>query len=420
MRGHEVFRSSAKCTIICTKVTPWKQRAIIESDMQLDRMTTITDESKQDDIYFQSKHLIRGYINQISKQLNSTDTVIPMDIINICFIFYYFRCLKLSDFTLKNTLGKGAFSRVRLVTHIKSRRIFAMKKTRKSRVIDMHQETHIKQESKILSKISHPFIANIFGAFQDEYFVYTILELVPGGELYTLFRTKRSFSIYETQFYSAQIVSMFEYLHANKIIYRNLKFENILINANGYLKLIHFSTAKKFNKHAQSYKTWTLIGVPEYIAPEVLLNKGQSFECDWWSLGCIIFEMLTGSPPFIDDNPMQIYQQILENTVTFPTGLIDINAKDIIRKLLKKDVSDRLGSKNDDDVKKHLFFKDIDWEKLLREEIENVPWKPELHKPDDCIGFHLWEENSDTENVELENDLFEDFEDINRIDVLKM
>jgi len=319
--------------------------------------------------------------------------------------------ITLSSFTLKATLGTGSFGRVRLVQYEKEH--FAMKMLRKTRVVEMKQENHIKWEQKILSSIRHPFIVNLEATFQDQYFLYLVLELVSGGEFFTLLKRAGKLQLPHCAFYASQIVLVFQFLHHNRIVYRDLKPENLLISVDGYLRLTDFGFAKRLDK---PYRTWTLCGTPEYIAPEILLNRGHSFSVDWWALGILLFEMFSGNPPFVDDNPMKIYQKILDGKIEWPLDpkkkehVIPKRARDFISRLLCKNLSQRLGNLENRavDVMKHPFFEGVNWKKVLEKSIKKVPWKPEVKDPEDTKHFDDYDENTDTEDVELPDDPFLD------------
>ena len=151
---------------------------------------------------------------------------------------------------------------------------------------------------------------------QDSKFIYFILEYVPGGELFSLLRINGSFPLSQVKFYASQITIVIEYLHSKSIILRDLKPENILINLNGYIKITDFGCSKKIDG-----KTYTLCGTPEYLAPEVILNRGHSKPLDWWSLGIIIYEMTVGIDPFNDEDPIVVYQKIIKGIVRFPKNI---------------------------------------------------------------------------------------------------
>ena len=338
--------------------------------------------------------------------------------------------ISLNHFELKATLGTGSFGRVRLVLYTgntgnnsskssssstTSKEYFAMKMLRKTRVVEMKQENHIKWEQKILSSIRHPFIVNLEATFQDKYFLYLVLELVSGGEFFTLLKRAGKLQLPHCAFYASQIVLVFQFLHHNRIVYRDLKPENLLIGVDGYLRLTDFGFAKRLDK---PYRTWTLCGTPEYIAPEILLNRGHSFSVDWWALGILLFEMFSGNPPFVDDNPMKIYQKILDGKIEWPMDpkkkehIIPKRAREFISRLLCKNLSQRLGNLENRavDVMKHPFFEGVNWKKVLEKSIKKVPWKPDIKSKDEkemTKHFDDYDENTDTENQELDDDPFE-------------
>ncbi len=166
------------------------------------------------------------------------------------------------------------------------------------------------------------------------------LEYVPGGELFSLLRQRSKFDTKTAVFYAVEIICALDYLHNNQIVYRDLKPENILLDLEGHLKLTDFGFAKRI-----SNKTYTLCGTPEYLAPEVILSRGHDYCCDWWTLGVIIFEFLSGCPPFYDENQYRVYEKILTTKIEWPR-FFDSSAKDLIKKLLVTDPSKRLGSGN--------------------------------------------------------------------------
>merc|ERR1712187_300283 len=182
--------------------------------------------------------------------------------------------------------------------------------------------------------------------------------------------------------YGAQIAAIFEYCHSKNIVYRDLKPENILIDSDGYVKLTDFGFAKVIE-----HRTYTLCGTPEYIAPEVLLNKGHGKPVDWWTLGILIYEMIVGQPPFCDEDPMGIYQKILAGKVYFPK-YFDKNAKALVKKLNTADLSKRYGNLKDgpNDILKSKWLASVDFQKLEKYELP-APYKPTMKDDLDVSNF---------------------------------
>mmetsp|Transcript_16728 Transcript_16728/g.32519 ORF Transcript_16728/g.32519 Transcript_16728/m.32519 type:complete len:335 (-) Transcript_16728:444-1448(-) len=299
--------------------------------------------------------------------------------------------LNLEDFDLGVTLGTGSFGRVRFATYKSNPQVScAIKMLKKNEVVRLQQVDHMLQEKSILESISkgsdglsrHPFIVNLFATFQDECFLYMVLEYVNGGEFFTHLRRVGQLDNNAAKFYAATVTLIFEHLHSDDIIYRDLKPENLLLDHQGFMKITDFGFAKKV-----LFKTYTLCGTPEYISPETLLNKGHGKGVDWWTLGILIFEMLAGQPPFVDDDPMGIYQQILGGNVNFPR-YFDRQAKNLIKKLLTADLTKRYGclKRGAVDIKEHKWLSGLNFENLLARKME-PPIKPKVSGPCDTTNF---------------------------------
>ena len=205
--------------------------------------------------------------------------------------------ISLTDFELMDTLGTGSFGRVRLVKFLQAGAssgtlYYALKILKKSEVIYLKQVEHVKTEKKLLEQIMHPFIVNLMGAFQDEKNLYLMMEYIIGGEFFSHLRKAGRFPNDTSKFYAAQITLVFEYLHGMQILYRDLKPENLLLTSDGNCKVTDFGFAKRVE-----YRTWTLCGTPEYLAPEIILSKGHGKAVDWWALGILMYEMLAGYVP---------------------------------------------------------------------------------------------------------------------------
>ena len=217
-----------------------------------------------------------------------------------------------------------------------------------------------------------------------------VLEYVIGGEFFTHLRKTGRFDQTAARFYCSQITLAFEYMHSSDYIYRDLKPENLLLDRTGYLKITDFGFAKRV-----AFKTYTLCGTPEYIAPEVLLNKGHGKGVDWWTLGILLFEMMAGQPPFVDDDPMGIYQQVLAGKVTFPR-YFERNSKSLIKKLLVADLTKRFGclKAGADDIKFHKWFTGFDWEAVLKRTV-SPPIVPAISSETDTSNFDPYPEEVD-------------------------
>lgn len=301
----------------------------------------------------------------------------------------------LTDYELTTTLGTGSFGRVMLARNKKTGEFSAMKRLKKAEIIKLRQVDHVVSENNILSQINHPFLVGLQGFAQDSRYLYFLMPYIAGGELFTYLRHESKLNESHAMFYSAQVTLMFEYLHNLDIIYRDLKPENILIDQDGYLKLTDFGFAKVCES-----RTYTLCGTPEYLAPEVLLNKGHGKPVDWWTLGILTYEMLAGIDPFNDGDPMVIYQKILKGKIKFPRDF-DKNAKSIVKHLLVGDVTKRYGClKNGaDDIKNHRWFKELDWYKLSQKKLA-APYLPTIGKPGDTTNFSEYPD-SDKQSAEV-------------------
>lgn len=314
--------------------------------------------------------------------------------------------MKYEDFNFIRTLGTGSFGRVILATFKNdSNPPVAIKRFEKQQLIKQKQVDHVFSERKILNYINHPFCVKLFGSFKDDSYLYLVLEFVIGGEFFTFLRKNKRFPNDVGCFYAAQIVLVFEYLQSFNIIYRDLKPENLLIDKDGFLKMTDFGFAKVVES-----RTYTLCGTPEYIAPEILLNVGHGKAADWWTLGIFIYEMLVGTPPFYANEPLAIYQKILEGIIYFPRFL-DSNCKHLMKKLLSHDLSKRYGNlkKGAANVKEHPWFFNIDWSNLLNKNVD-VPYKPKYKNIFDASNFEKVPEDTTTaEKVTGENDPFVDW-----------
>ncbi|XP_068259373.1 cGMP-dependent protein kinase 2 isoform X1 [Nyctibius grandis] len=284
------------------------------------------------------------------------------------------------------TLGVGGFGRVELVKVKNENMAFAMKCIKKKHVVDTKQQEHIYSEKKILEQICSPFIVRLYRTFKDSKYVYMLLEACLGGELWSLLRDRGSFDEATTKFCIGCVTEAFDYLHHIGIIYRDLKPENLILDAEGYIKLVDFGFAKKIGS---GQKTWTFCGTPEYVAPEVILSKGHDFSVDFWSLGILVYELLTGSPPFSGADQMLTYNLILKGIekLDFPK-IITRRPEDLIRRLCRQNPTERLGNLRNgiNDIRKHRWLSGFNWDGLKVRKLTS-PLKREVSGPTDYSYF---------------------------------
>ncbi|KAK9859632.1 hypothetical protein MYU51_013799 [Penicillium brevicompactum] len=328
------------------------------------------------------------------------------------------RSLRVTDFALLKTLGTGTFARVwlaRLKDQKDKNKVYALKILRKADVIKLKQVEHVRNERKALAAvIDHPFITTLIASFSDDKSLYMLLDYCPGGEIFTYLRKQRRFSEETSRFYAAEITMTIEFLHdVHGIAYRDLKPENILLDADGHLKLVDFGFAKQVDNR----ETYTLCGTPEYLAPEVIQNSGHGLAVDWWALGILIYEFLIGQPPFWDQNPMRIYEQIVEGRLRFPPNMPPA-AQNIVSLLCKTNPTERLGhiSGGSTRVKSHPFFQDVIWDDLFYRRVKG-PILPRLSHPADTGNFEEYPDPPDVRHANIYTDdlkkkyeaLFSDF-----------
>ena len=293
--------------------------------------------------------------------------------------------VSLEDFQIMKVIGRGSFGKVCLVQYKKTKELYAMKSLKKDVLLDQDQVESTIVEKKILEKLDYPFLVGMVFCFQTEERIYFIMPFVRGGELFQHLRNQRFFPEEKVKFYSAIIGLSLEYLHTHGIVYRDIKPENILIDADGYLRLVDFGMAKVL--HGDE-KASSFCGTPEYLAPEIITGEGHNKSADWWSYGILMYEMFFGIPPFFCDNQEKMYQLITRAELRFPKKInISDDAKDLLQKLLIKNQDERLGAKSGfNDIRAHPFFNGFDFDALEKRKIE-APFKPTLKDSMDVTNF---------------------------------
>ncbi|KAI9851825.1 MAG: Serine/threonine-protein kinase [Thelocarpon superellum] len=341
------------------------------------------------------------------------------------------------NFNTLKIIGKGAFGEVKLVQKKADGKIYALKSLVKAEMFKKDQLAHVRAERDILAESDSPWVVKLFTTFQDSTFLYMLMEFLPGGDLMTMLIKYEIFSEDITRFYMAEIVLAIEVVHNLGFIHRDIKPDNILLDRNGHIKLTDFGLSTGFHKqHENSYyqqlltgsskktrdrnsvsldhihltvsnrgqiNTWrksrrvmaySTVGTPDYIAPEIFGGKGYSFECDWWSLGTIMFECLIGWPPFCAEDPHDTYRKIVNwrDTLYFPEDLkLGAEAEHLIRSLIC-DSSDRLGRGGAQEIKNHAFFRGV-----FNTELRSIraPFEPKLTSNVDVSYFPTEEIDQD-------------------------
>lgn len=339
----------------------------------------------------------------------------------------------LSDFRTVKVIGKGSFGEVRVVQKVDTGKIYAMKTLRKSEMFKKDQLAHVRAERDVLAESNSPWVVQLYYSFQDAAYLYLLMEFLPGGDLMTMLIKYDTFSEDVTRFYIAECVLALEGIHQLGFIHRDVKPDNILIDSKGHIKLSDFGLSTGFHKQhdnayyqklfeeppsaasaAQSNRnsvavnsitltlsskdqiaTWkanrrklaySTVGTPDYIAPEIFMQQGYGQECDWWSLGTIMFECLCGYPPFCSDNAHDTYRKILawRETLQIPDDIhLSPEAEDMIHRLIAAP-EERLGRNGAQEIKDHPFFAGVDWSTIRR---IDAPFVPRLTSVTDTSYF---------------------------------
>eukprot|EP00543_Licmophora_paradoxa_P010416 CAMPEP_0202478042 /NCGR_PEP_ID=MMETSP1360-20130828/94251_1 /ASSEMBLY_ACC=CAM_ASM_000848 /TAXON_ID=515479 /ORGANISM="Licmophora paradoxa, Strain CCMP2313" /LENGTH=653 /DNA_ID=CAMNT_0049105303 /DNA_START=318 /DNA_END=2279 /DNA_ORIENTATION=+ len=293
---------------------------------------------------------------------------------------------RLDSFKMIKVIGKGSFGKVFLVKEYKTGEMFALKVLKKDNIIRRNQVEHTKTERSVLGYVQHPFIVALNMAFQSKDKLYFVLDYCAGGELFFHLGIHGKFHESRARFYTSEITLAISYVHSLDIIYRDLKPENVLLDSRGHVRLTDFGLSKEGISSSSSGAN-SFCGTPEYLAPEILNRQGHGRAVDWWSLGALLYEMLTGLPPFYCQDREKLFQKIRNGDLNYPPSL-SRQAKTILRGLLTRDPKQRLGSGPEDaeDIKRHEFFSSIDWVKLYNGELP-PPWTPQINSSHDTSQF---------------------------------
>ena len=285
--------------------------------------------------------------------------------------------MRLEDLTVLGTLGRGSFGIVRLVRHADTGATFACKCQAKAKIVDEAMEAYVTIECKILAMCDNPFVLKLYSTMQTDRCVYLVLELMPGGELYKHLQQMVCFPEPMLRFFVSQIVFAFDCLHGKDVLYRDLKPENLVLDATGYIKVVDFGLSKVLS----GWKTWTMCGTPEYLAPEILRNEGHNHGVDFWMLGVLTFELAHGQGPFVAQDEMALFELILKMRPKFPRAFSK-NLRDLISRLLCHQKK-RLGNSKEGwgAVRRQLWFTGYDWDGVWAKQV-TAPLKPSVVVPE--------------------------------------
>lgn len=302
--------------------------------------------------------------------------------------------ISINSFDILCTIGTGTFSRVRLVKlkDCPYSKPMALKVLKKNSILKMKHIKHLYDEKEVMELIDHSFITKLESTFQDDRYVYFLMEYACGGELSTRLKKLVTLPVSHAQFYVSELILALEYLHSKNIIYRDLKPENILIDRTGHIKLADFGFSKVLTDKYVLCRAYTMCGTNEYLAPEMIMNKGHGLEIDWWALGILIYEMITGYLPFTGSDPMIIYQKILMGKINYPSNM-EHSVKSLISGLLEQNPSKRIGFKDGyNNARNHEWLANIDFNGLITKETSS-PWVPEIQGDFDTSNFESYPES---------------------------
>ncbi|KAJ3268592.1 Serine/threonine kinase [Terramyces sp. JEL0728] len=293
----------------------------------------------------------------------------------------------LDDFTFLAVLGKGNFGKVMLAQEKFTNSYYGIKVLKKEFILEHDEVESTKSEKRcfqIATKGKHPFLVNLHSCFQTESRLYFVMEYVSGGDLMWHIQHSK-FTQAQAKYYACEVLLALEYWHQNKILYRDLKLDNILLTLDGHVKIADYGLCKESMVYGST--TNTFCGTPEFMAPEILAEKPYGRAVDWWSFGVLIYEMVLGKAPFSGDSEERIFQAILRNPPMFPESL-DRATVDVIQRLLNKDAAKRLGGgpTDADEIKAHPYFKGINWNDVYNLKIP-PPYLPKITSPTDLSNF---------------------------------
>ncbi|KAJ3881375.1 kinase-like domain-containing protein [Lentinula edodes] len=298
--------------------------------------------------------------------------------------------VNLYHFDLHRAVGKGAFGKVRVVEHKRSKKLYALKYVEKARCIKQKAVANIIQERRLLEEIDHAFVVNMRYAFQDDENCFFVLDLMLGGDLRFHLERKGPLPESVVAFWLAQLASALTYLHKQRIIHRDLKPDNILLDSQGNAHITDFNVAIHYSDRRPHT---SVAGSIAYMAPEILKNKGYSWQIDWWSLGITIYELLFNKRPFDGKDVERMKYSISNQALEFPTDIIPLSnhGLDMLKQLIERDITKRIGCRTIDqldDFRDHPWFGSLEWDRLEAKELI-APFIPDLKQANFDVSYEL-------------------------------
>ena len=361
--------------------------------------------------YIENKYKLKSIIN--TKINDIMDTINKMNICEkekkkIKEEIYHQESLKsrkkrekqtIHDYESLSIIGRGAFGEVHVCREIKTGKIYAIKKMKKDILAQKNQVIHIRSEQLFMSKVKSPWIVDLKASFQEDDYIYLVMEFCPGGDFMSLLIKKDILKEEEARFYIAELILAVDSIHKLDCIHRDIKPDNILIDKNGHIKLTDFGLAKisdklyennkneTFNKNKLTHhKLFSCVGTAYYVAPEVLTKNGYGKDIDWWSVGVIFFEMLVGYAPFCSEETKEVCYKVInwQNYLKIPDDkIVSEEAEDLIKKMINNS-DERLGKNGIEEIKNHPFFKDVDWDNIRN---TKAPFIPDIESDYDTKYF---------------------------------
>jgi len=297
------------------------------------------------------------------------------------------RRIGLEHFNFLAVLGKGNFGKVMLAETKATKKLYAIKVLKKEFIIENDEVESTKSEKRVFliaNKERHPFLVNLHACFQTETRVYFVMDYISGGDL-MMHIQRGPFGSKRAQFYAAEVCLALKYFHENGVIYRDLKLDNILLTLDGHIKIADYGLCKEDMWYGST--TSTFCGTPEFMAPEILLDKKYGRAVDWWAFGVLIYQMLLQQSPFRGEDEDEIYDAILSDEPLYPIHM-PRDSVSILQKLLTREPELRLGSGPTDaqEIMSHAFFRNINWEDIQDRDVQ-PPFQPQISNPTDTSNF---------------------------------